>query len=574
MPQRDVVRPHHHLRTACALAVALAVAAGAARAQDEALAAAGPPRLQGKPVRSVAAPSTRLAIAGALGRVPQVALPALDVEPFRVEDEILAGTTKAMRIGVPRPVSLRGGDGSWHELENGAALWALDVVSPGAVALRLHLADLRLPAGAELAVYAPPDAGLDVGNVELLRAGAGPRASHWTATTAGERARLELYLPGGRGRLPFRVDSLQHIYRHPLASDASLLAKAAGPCHNDATCFGAYANLVRATGMLSFVGSGGAGFCTGTLLNISNKTPDFTPYFLTANHCLSSADDAASIEILWNYETTSCGGPAQSLSNVRRSVGATLVSTGEPSDFTLLIVEGRVPLDVIWAGWTSKPIRPGQPAVGVHHPDGDFKRISFGVTGAGRCPGGSNEVQVDWYDGVTEPGSSGSGIFTDDSRQQLFGQLWHGPSSCSASPGNLLDCYGSFANSYRTLKTPLKGGPDDNLDQNDSCKKAKRVRPGFFPGRVVKLTDEDWYRVDVPAGRTVVVQLDFAHGNGDVDLEGYAACGGAPIAVSNGVLDGEGVALTNVGSRTAQARFRVFLADDTRANYDLAIGLE
>jgi hypothetical protein len=77
----------------------------------------------------------------------------------------------------------------------------------------------------------------------------------------------------------------------------------------------------------------------------------------------------------------------------------------------------------------------------VHHPDAAYKRISFGTVtyqdGSYWC--------VNWNEGVTEQGSSGSGLFLV-SNHRFVAQLSYGWSSCS-NP-NEPDCYGKFSTSY------------------------------------------------------------------------------------------------------------------------------
>ena len=165
----------------------------------------------------------------------------------------------------------------------------------------------------------------------------------------------------------------------------------------------------------------------------------------------------------------------------------------------------------------------GTDAVAIHHPAGDYKRISFGFKdNAAACYQfqGTNGLQVlrtSWTDGPTEGGSSGSGIFRADT-QQLYGQLYYGPSSCGEET---FDCYGSFATTYTKIKKNLTAGPDDNSEQNDSCAKAKTVKAGTLGNRIVKVNDTDWYKISVPKGKTVTVTLNFDNSNGDVDLAAF-----------------------------------------------------
>jgi hypothetical protein len=361
------------LTVSAALLAAASQAAPPAREATEAFGIRGPATAKSaKP--APAAPSHRLGLD--LVRVPLIALSTVDNDALRFEDELgdrgPGPRTKVLRYGIGRDVAVAALDGAWTELPDGARLWAAEVVSPTAIGLRLHLADVQLPAGAQLAIYGADD----VNPPELYSGSPVTKTAFWSGTVIGERARVEYLAPAGSpDELPFRIDRLQHLYRDPVAE--LTMAKAAGSCNNDVSCFPDWVDLSRAVSGVGFIGSNSL-FCTGQLLNVSGK-PDFSPYWLSANHCLDTQGDAESAEFYWNYQTSSCNGAPPSIGSVQRSLGATLVSTNPLSDYTLLMVEGALPADqLFWAGWTSKEPGNGADAVAIHHPSGDFKRISFG----------------------------------------------------------------------------------------------------------------------------------------------------------------------------------------------------
>jgi hypothetical protein len=314
--------------------------------------------------------------------------------------------------------------------------------------------------------------------------------------------------------------------------------------------------------------SGGFGFlCSGQLLN--NQKQDFTPFFLSVNHCVATASEAASTEFFWRYQTATCGGPAPDPSTVPRSQGATLISTNTQSDYTLLQIEGALPGGLTWVGWTSAGIPGGTPSTAIHHPAGDFKRISFANrSGANSC-GSNSFLQVDWTDAPTEPGSSGSGIFRN-ATQQLFGTLSFGPSACF---NETFDCYGAFTTTFNRIKKPLKkGGTDDNSEQNDACNKAKNAK-GNLANRIVKSVDVDWYKVVVPKGKSVTITLSFLHANGDIDLEFHGNCSSGPLFTSLGTGNTETLTITNTANGKQTAFWRVFLDSDTRNNYNMSVSI-
>ena len=551
-------------------------------AAAEAFGVAGPSfQKSSKPVRPT--PSEKMGID--LGSVPSMRLKALDHSALMQEDERDAreGRAKIQRYAVGRDLQLTVRDGSWFDLAEGKRLWVAEVVSTDALAVRLHFKDVRLPAGSELAIYGPlesdPARGVVKSGSPLFdpdryvehyegSEAMAQRSELWTGNIFGDTVRIEYLAPAGTATdaLPFAVDNLQHAYLDPVAKVGRSLfnEKVAGPCHNNVACYPEWADVARSVALITIPVGGGSGFCTGQLLNTNSS--DFTPYFLTANHCLSASFEAAGSEVFWLYQSATCGSPAPALGSVPRSLGASLISTNEASDYSLILVEGALPGDLYWAGWTSASIPDGTPAVAIHHPSGDFKRISFAEKN-GLCE--ANFLEIDWTDAPTEPGSSGSGVFRADNGQ-LFGQLFGGPSACG---NESYDCYGAFSTTYGRAKNFLKAGSDDNSEQNDSCKKAKNAKAGRLNGRIVKVNDTDWYKVSVPKGKTVRVQADFADSNGDVDLAAFASCTGEPITTSTTSTDSEELVLQNVGNKTAILYFQVYLDSDTRNNYNLSVSL-
>jgi len=528
------------------------------------------------PLRS--APSARFAVD--LRTVPQVALPGLDVEALRREDAAheRQSLNKVLRYGVGRAVQAGPADGDWYRLANGGRLWVLEIVAPGALGVRLHLANLHLPQTAEVAVYAPGDPSRAIfydGEEPFLAS----LQNHelWTPTVFGERARIEVHLPAGSGlaagRLPFTLDRLQHIYRDPVAEMAAGV-KAAGACNNDVTCYPEWADLAKAVAGLGTVFDNNSLYCTGELLN--SQKADQTPYFLTAHHCLNTQTDANNAEFFWLYQTAACGGTPPSLSSVPRTARATLLATGPEtaSDYTLLMILGALPRNLFWAGWTAAPVADGTASADIHHPGGDFKRISFGNRAHSPVCGGTddNHVRVNWTNGVTEPGSSGSGLYRADT-QQLYGQLHCGPSECGADPSNLNDAFGAFSATYPHLATFLAGGTDDTFEDNETCEVAHRAAPGTYKNLIVKSVDPDWYRLNVPAGKTLTVTVTYTRDWGNIGLRLYGDCASAPLTVANGPGSTQTITLTNSGSGAAFYRWQAFLRTGVRNTYTMTVAV-
>jgi hypothetical protein len=226
-------------------------------------------------------------------------------------------------------------------------IWATQVRIEGAWRLRLHLADVHLPAGSRLWVYG--ESGLAVGpfGSEL----AGTEADLWTPSVSGGRSggiTLEVHVPrtaavsGVSGESGFRVDRVLELVRldpagAPVASASSTPACLVDAACIDATRFPGIDDVRRAIGILGHVDSKGqfAAECTGSLLNDTDDTTTI-PYFLTANHCVTTVNQANTLEVFFDDRTATCNGAAPDLDTLPRVNGSTLLSTSGNSDYTLL----------------------------------------------------------------------------------------------------------------------------------------------------------------------------------------------------------------------------------------------
>ncbi|HEY3390841.1 MAG TPA: T9SS type A sorting domain-containing protein, partial [Prolixibacteraceae bacterium] len=180
-------------------------------------------------------------------------------------------------------------------------------------------------------------------------------------------------------------------------------------------------------------------FCTGFLVN--NVKEDGTPYFQTANHCISTGTEAATLVTYFNYENSTCTSTDASLKQTLS--GATLKATNSYSDFTLLLLNEYPPATYLpfFAGWDASSRNP-QKGTGIHHPEGTPKCIALANnppttypatlqwTDANNVVISTSAANTHWDAifnvGATEGGSSGSPLFDDNKR--VIGQL-HGGSS-------------------------------------------------------------------------------------------------------------------------------------------------
>lgn len=556
---------------------ALVAMAGGAPSAAISMSGVGNPAAEDPP--ELSPPSVELGLT--LTDVPAVALAALDHEALLAEDEASSSEYKVLRVGVGRIVSVSQDDGQWHDFEpagdgeegeeeRGASLWVGDVVSAGAIGLRLHVTSL--PPGGRLAVYAP--AGGKPSDVQIFETPPDSAdGGFWSGSVSGEQARIEIYYPGGRPveQSATVVDEIQHLYQDPVASDDGFSALAAASCNNDVTCHSTWANVAKGVARIAYVRDGSTFMCTGQLLNPLNS--DGTPYFLTAHHCISTQSVAQTAEVSWKYQTSTCNGSPPPLPDVPKSRVATLLSTGASADYTLLMIEGALPSNLYWVGWTSSSIPDGTASTAIHHPRGDYKRITFGSRSGNPTCGPSEGHKMSWTDGITEKGSSGSGIFRN-SDQRLYGQLACGASACDNTAG---DTYGSFASAHSNISDLLAGGSDDSFEDHDTCADAKAATETTYSGRIVKNTDTDWYKIAVPFGSTLTVTLTFTHANGNINARLYKTCGGSQLTSAVGTSDTETLTHTNLDVNTVLSaptlKWQVYLGSDTRNSYRMQVSI-
>ena len=333
--------------------------------------------------------------------------------------------------------------GAWQATIAGR-LWRLRVTSPGARVLRIHFQDFDIGTG-NVWVH-----GAD-GQVDGPYGGRGMYGdgNFWSDIVFGESAMIE-YLPAPQAEpaeaAPFRIAAVSHQYARGFigagggAKTASALPeKNAAGCHLDASCYSNWSEEAAGVALIVFERNGNSFVCSGALLN-DKVEGSYIPYFLTAAHCINTDAAARSVIAYWRYQTATCNGFPPRLSGVPTSRGARLLAAmdgalctndaGEETicawqggDAALLRLAEDPPGGAWFQGWTTADPLVGGRIVQIHHPDGSFKRISFGRVESRREGGFFNNVSYE--QGTVEPGSSGAPIFNENGR--VVGVHSYGP---------------------------------------------------------------------------------------------------------------------------------------------------
>jgi len=378
-----------------------------------------------------------------------IALPSFDVNQFLIEDdnEMRSGDTKPYRFANPISVNFNmNNSGIWTELEDGSMVWRLKIESLGAFSLNIIYDIFDIPDGAEFFAYSD-DKEMVLGAFTSFNHK--PHGGFSTAPIKGDKIILEYNQPSNAsfdGNIS--ISTIAHDYRNVFFNEERGYGDS-GSCNNNVACSigDDWQDEIRSVAMI--LTSGGSRLCTGSLIN--NATQDLSPYFLTANHCLGGNN---SWIFMFNYESPQCSnqnGPT----NMTVS-GSSLLASSSTSDVALLLLNETPPQDynVHYAGWDVSGSTPSTP-VGIHHPSGDIKKISFDYDNASNS---GNYWDVDsWDDGTTEPGSSGSPLF-DGETHRIIGQLYGGVASCTNFG---YDTYGKTSVSWNL-------GLSDYLDPNNT----------------------------------------------------------------------------------------------------------
>jgi lysyl endopeptidase len=233
-----------------------------------------------------------------------------------------------------------------------------------------------------------------------------------------------------------------------------------GSCNNNVICpiSAGWENEIKSVGLI--VTAQGSRICSGALIN--NTSNNGTPYFLTANHCLGAG--TPNWVIVFNYQSSTCPHPGTD-GSLNQSISGTTVQASSPggsgTDMALLLLAETPPpsYNLFFSGW-NRSSTPSTSNVGIHHPAGDVKKISFDDDPAEATPylhqgtapstGGRFWRVENWENGTTEGGSSGSPLF--DQNGYIIGQLYGGYASCSSITE---DYYGRFDLSWPLLASFL-----------------------------------------------------------------------------------------------------------------------
>ena len=326
--------------------------------------------------------------------------------------------------------------GEWRMLPDGRKIWKLGIQSKDAYSLNLIFDQFRLIEGVSVFIYTP-DRSKIIGSFNHKN-----NSEHGLAfePLPGETVIIELIVPQtiqDFGELS--IASVNHDYLGIFGDKASMNGES-GKCNIDINCPEGNDHQLEKNAIMRLVINGSL-LCTGALVN--NTSQDGKPYILTANHCLSTQSAATNTVFLFGYEASYCNSSGTSSKSL---TGSQLIATRESMDMTLLELNQTPPSDYrpFYLGW-NRQTTPALNTVSIHHPKGDWKKISKDfdspaiVTLSGFASQGHWRI-ASWEEGTTEGGSSGSPLLDQNSR--TVGFLSGGEAECGNS---INDYYGRIS---------------------------------------------------------------------------------------------------------------------------------
>ena len=327
--------------------------------------------------------------------------------------------------------------GTWTRYNSNYNVWKLNIISNGAIGLKLLFDQFKLNKNDIIYIYneqqdmiigplTSKDGNVDNSFGHKLLKGASIYIEYFSFTGNNENHQLQ-------------ISNIIHAYR----DIHSYYNTRERSCGDNVTCdetalYQDQGNSVIYLEMYQYI-------CSASLIN--NVNQDLTPYVLTAYHCVEEEGNLGAhnnFTFYFKHQSSSCNGTTGNYNYSRSGSYIRSWSSMSSSDFALLEMDDTPPasFDPYYAGWNRVSSIPTI-SVGIHHPGGGPKKINYDNDNAYSCGWYNNNTHwcLSWDEGGTQGGSSGSPLFNING--QIVGQLSGGNSECGGT-----DYYGKFSTSW------------------------------------------------------------------------------------------------------------------------------
>jgi len=351
--------------------------------------------------------------------------------------------------------------GVWSTLPDGTEIWQFHLQAKDAIALMMYYSDFYIPEGGKLFIYNAKKSHI-LGAYTHHTHPAGGRFA--TEFVAGDELTFE-YVTSPTGEMPrIEIEAIGYGYNNLTVQNSLVSLRKAGPCEVNINCEegDAWQNQKKGVCYMTQRINNKTYFCTGSLVN--NTAQDLKPYILSAQHCAcsptyveASPEEMEQWVFYFHHERQGCSDNSSPVAS-KTMVGCKKIAattTNKQSDGLLLLLNRSIPADynVYYNGWDRRN-QPAKSGVSIHHPAGDYKKISTFETPAihytfKSSDGITGDTNAHWNvtfeetlngHGVTEDGSSGAPLFNEN--KLIVGTLTGGNSACNKP--DLLNIYGKM----------------------------------------------------------------------------------------------------------------------------------
>ena len=385
--------------------------------------------------------------------LPTVQIPIdFSVEDLKTVDAWQVSQGAPLKVGKFIDTNLTiNNSGNWTTLSNGTKIWQLRIQAKNAIAIMLSFKEFYIPENGKLFIY-------NIDKTHIIGAythQTNPSTKEYaTEFISGDDIILEYETDEETDEQPrIAIDAIGYGYNHLSISQtkANIGPDTSGSCMVNINCEEGDAWQAEKKGvcLITFTINKSIYYCSGSVVN--NTAEDLKPYILSANHCVDidsttvTQEDFNKVVFYFHFERTGCD-KTSSVASYKTMVGCKKI-VGIPldggSDGLLLLLNNNIPekYDVYYNGW-DRSNTPATSGVGIHHPSGDYKKIStFKKTATAITWYGADSImgakKAHWNvifsstsngHGVTEGGSSGSPLFNQN--KLIVGTLSGGSSTC------------------------------------------------------------------------------------------------------------------------------------------------
>lgn len=378
------------------------------------------------------------------------------VEDLKTVDEWQVSQGAPLKVGVFIGINLSiDTDGHWITLPDGKNIWQLRIQAKDALALMLSFKEFYIPEGGKLFIYNADKTHL----IGAFTHQTNPSTLEYaTEFIAGDDIILEYETVNRETKLPrLSIDGIGYGYNHLSITQTKegVGPNTSGSCMVNINCSEGDAWQAEKNGvcLITFTVNNYIYYCSGSVVN--NTAEDLKPYVLSAYHCIDIDSTAISQKDLnksifyFHFERTGCENNS-TVASYKTMVGCKKVAhtpLNGGSDGLLLLLNDSIPenYNVYYNGW-DRSDKAATSGVGIHHPSGDYMKISTFKRAATSYTWFSDKIfgasKAHWNvifnstangHSVTEGGSSGSPLFNQN--KLIVGTLSGGNSSCKYPEG-------------------------------------------------------------------------------------------------------------------------------------------